>query len=61
MSVPGELAGLWAAHQKYGILSWERLLRPVIYIAENGFPLTWHTVYTLQILEKNFDKYPALR
>ncbi|XP_071794939.1 glutathione hydrolase 1 proenzyme-like isoform X3 [Asterias amurensis] len=61
VSVPGELAGLWAAHQKYGILSWERLLRPIIYIAENGFPLTWHTVYTLQILEKNFDKYPALR
>ncbi len=35
--VPGTVAGMWAAHQKYGSLSWQRLLQPAISLAEDGF------------------------
>ncbi len=35
--VPGTVAGMWAAHQKYGSLSWQRLLQPAITLAEEGF------------------------
>jgi gamma-glutamyltranspeptidase/glutathione hydrolase len=41
VGVPGTVAGLYLAHQKYGSLPWADLVQPSIDIAENGFPLTW--------------------
>jgi gamma-glutamyltranspeptidase/glutathione hydrolase len=38
--VPGAVAGLWAAHQRLGKLSWKRLIAPAITLAENGFVVT---------------------
>lgn len=35
--IPGTVAGMWAAHEKYGSLSWQRLLAPAVRLAENGF------------------------
>ena len=35
--VPGTVAGLWAAHQRFGSLSWADLLQPAIALADNGF------------------------
>ncbi|OUX91663.1 MAG: gamma-glutamyltransferase [Alteromonas sp. TMED35] len=35
--IPGTVAGMWAAHKKYGTLSWERLLAPAVQLAEDGF------------------------
>jgi gamma-glutamyltranspeptidase/glutathione hydrolase len=37
VGVPGLAAMLEAAHRRHGKLSWERLLRPAIRLAENGF------------------------
>jgi len=39
--VPGTVAGLYKAHQKYGKLPWADLVQPAIDLAEKGFPLTW--------------------
>ena len=38
--VPGSVAGMWAAHQKYGRLDWKSLVQPAIELAENGFNIT---------------------
>lgn len=35
--IPGTVAGMWAAHQKYGSLPWSRLVAPAVELAENGF------------------------
>lgn len=35
--VPGSVAGMWAAHKKYGSLPWQRLIQPAIELAKNGF------------------------
>ena len=36
IAVPGELRGLELAHMRYGSLSWEKILAPVIELAEKG-------------------------
>jgi gamma-glutamyltranspeptidase/glutathione hydrolase len=41
VGVPGTVAGLYLAHQKYGKLPWADLVQPAIEIAEDGFPLTY--------------------
>ena len=41
IGVPGTIAGLFMAHQKYGVLPWKTLVQPAIDLAEKGFPLSW--------------------
>jgi gamma-glutamyltranspeptidase/glutathione hydrolase len=38
--VPGTVAGMWAAHQKYGKLPWADLVRPARKLAAEGFQLS---------------------
>lgn len=38
--VPGSVAGLWSAHQRFGKLPWTRLVQPAIDLAQGGFLLT---------------------
>lgn len=40
VGVPGTIAGIFAAHEKFGSLPIETLLKPVIALAENGFKVT---------------------
>lgn len=40
VGVPGTVAGLYLAHQKYGALPWAQLVQPAIDLAENGFPIS---------------------
>ena len=35
--IPSTVAGMWAAHKKYGTLEWDRLLAPAVDLAEQGF------------------------
>ncbi len=41
VGVPGTVAGLYLAHQKYGSLPWKELVHPSVDLAENGFILSW--------------------
>lgn len=41
IGVPGTVAGLHLAHQKYGLLPWKVLVQPAIDLAEDGFILPW--------------------
>lgn len=41
VGVPGTVAGLYMAHQKYGRLSWRELVQPAIDLAKNGFSMSW--------------------
>jgi gamma-glutamyltranspeptidase/glutathione hydrolase len=41
VGVPGTVAGLFLAHQKYGLLPWKELVQPSIDLAQNGIILSW--------------------
>ena len=45
--VPGTVAGLALAHEKYGRLPWKRLLEPAIAMAEDGIVLTADEAFAL--------------
>jgi gamma-glutamyltranspeptidase/glutathione hydrolase len=50
--VPGFMAGVEAAHDRFGRLPWADLFQPAIRIAENGFPLpSW----LLDVIKENWD------
>ncbi|XP_038068571.1 glutathione hydrolase 1 proenzyme-like [Patiria miniata] len=52
VAVPGELSGMWEAHQRYGRLPWTALFEPVIRLAEEGFPVTAHLAKALGFLTR---------
>lgn len=53
VGVPGTVAGLYQAHQKYGKLSWGELVQPAIDLATNGFPMTWSLYSRGQYFKEN--------
>ncbi|UZD21387.1 gamma-glutamyltransferase [Algoriphagus halophytocola] len=41
VGVPGTVAGLYQAHQKYGKLPWADLVKPAVELAKKGFTMSW--------------------
>jgi gamma-glutamyltranspeptidase/glutathione hydrolase len=41
VAIPGSVAGLFALHEKYGKLKWEKLLQPAIDLASKGFIVSY--------------------
>lgn len=41
VGVPGTVAGLYLAYQKYGKLPWKDLVQPSVDLAEKGFTMPW--------------------
>ena len=58
--VPGAVAGMVAAHQKYGKLKWEDLVAPAIQLAENGFKITARQARELNGMKATFAKLNPL-
>jgi gamma-glutamyltranspeptidase/glutathione hydrolase len=46
--VPGTVAGMWHAHQRYGRLPWDKLLQPAIDQASNGIVVGYDMAVLLQ-------------
>jgi len=55
--VPGTVAGMIKAHQKYGKLKWKKDLQPAIELAEKGFPITAQQAGELNKNKEAFLKY----
>ena len=61
VAVPGELAGYWAAHQRYGRLPWSRLVQPAVKLAENGVAVNRHLAEVLRREAQSIQDEPSMR
>jgi len=55
--VPGTVAGMWDAHQKYGHLEWSELVHPAYELAKNGFQLSISEAERLSRFQSSFEEY----
>lgn len=55
--VPGSVAGMVEAHDKYGKLDWKILLAPAIALAQNGFQITKQQAQEFNHFKASFEKY----
>ena len=58
--VPGTVAGLYFAHQKYGKLPWKDLVQPAIDLAENGFAFNWNLYGAAISFSEEAEDYPFM-
>lgn len=57
VGVPGTVAGLYAAHEKYGKMAFDSLIQPAIDLANNGFHITGKQSKGLNNRKELFLKY----
>lgn len=61
VAVPGELKGLWELHQKYGSLSWDKLIEPNIQLAREGHVVSPYLANIFANNENALLAEPSLR
>ena len=57
--VPGSVAGMEAAHRRFGTLPWERLIEPAIRLARDGFRVERRHHDDLASARDRLSRYPA--
>ena len=57
--VPGSIAGMLAALEKYGSLQLHEIIQPAIDLAENGFEMDYRMVDFVNAYHKEFMKHPS--
>jgi gamma-glutamyltranspeptidase/glutathione hydrolase len=58
--IPGTVAGLEAAHVKYGTLPWKDLVQPAINLALDGFTLTAQEAEGLNSIQEDLKEYNSV-
>ncbi len=57
--VPGQVAGLWLAHRKYGSLPWRELVEPAIRLARDGIEVDYWLAGALARGAETMADYPS--
>lgn len=59
--VPGEVAGLWEMHRRWGRLPWAATLKPAIRYAREGFPVDRELAARIAFMSGCLGEFPASR
>ena len=59
VGVPGTVAGMELAHQRFGSLEWEALLQPAIDLARDGMPISFNLHDSFKRRKAWWDRYPS--
>jgi gamma-glutamyltranspeptidase/glutathione hydrolase len=59
VGVPGTVAGLELAHQRFGTLDWDVVLQPAIDLARDGMPISWSLHDSFKRLNSYWEMYPS--
>ncbi len=59
VSVPGAISGFSKALEKFGTMSFKEVLKPAIYYAENGFPVSELVGFSWHRAEEKLNSHPA--
>ena len=57
--IPGTVAGMWEAHQKFGSMPWEDLLKPAIKLAKEGFKVSAFMADSINRAHSTMKDYPS--
>ena len=61
VGIPGELAGLYEAHEKFGRVAWADLVKEATKLARDGFEVDANLAKSLQRYSKKIKADPVLR
>ena len=59
VGVPGTVAGLELAHQRFGSMPWEDLVQPAVDLARDGMPISWYLHDSFKRLNPHWERYPS--
>ena len=57
--IPGTVAGMWEAHQKFGSMPWRDLLKPAIQLAQAGFKVSPFMADSINRAHSSMKDYPS--
>lgn len=57
--IPGTVAGMWEAHQKFGSIPWKDLLKPAIQLAKEGFKVSPFMADSINRAHNAIKDYPS--
>ncbi|MBI4855011.1 MAG: gamma-glutamyltransferase [Acidobacteria bacterium] len=58
VGIPGTVAGLKLALEKYGTMKWQDLVEPAYRLAKDGFPVSYWLAHTLSTNTDLVDRFP---
>ena len=61
IAVPGHVAGLALAHERFASRPWADLLAPAVALAEAGLPVSWHTTLKIAASAKDLRRFEPAR
>jgi gamma-glutamyltranspeptidase/glutathione hydrolase len=61
IAVPGMVAGLAKALERFGLMKWKEVLQPGVKLAERGMELDWYMQVMIANGARHLEKFPASR